>query len=170
MVRDPRDMLVSAVRYHRTSNEGWLHKPGPNGKTYKETINAMSDEDAYLFEIDGSTGKELRRILDFKQTATIKLVHYEDYVTDRNLCKWRDLLEWAGLRSADLILAQQALYEHSLFGMQKKGGHVRSGNSGQWRDKLSDKVLLRLDDRFPNLLREMGYDQSLKASQQHDRS
>jgi hypothetical protein len=158
MVRDPRDVLISAMHYHRRGSEAWLHRPRADGRTYVETVNALSDEDALLFEIDENSGKTIREMLAFDGGDTVKTIHYEDYIDDANMEQWFDLLLWSGLRSADLILGQQALYENSLFGLKQKGGHVRSGKKQQWREKLSDKVLSRLDETFPGAIEELGYE------------
>lgn len=158
MIRDPRDVLISAMHYHRRSSEKWLHQPRADGRTYQETINAFSDEDALLFEIDESAGRAIAEMIRFDGGETVKTIHYEDYIDDSDMEKWFALLRWSGLRSADLILALQALYEESLFGLKRKGGHIRSGSKRQWQDKLSDRVLARLEERFPAALKTLGYE------------
>lgn len=159
MVRDPRDVLISAMHYHRRGSEAWMHRERSDGRTYVETINTLSDEDALLFEIDENTGKTIREMTSFNGGDAVKTVHYEDYIDDSNMENWFSLLLGSGLRSVDLILAQQALYEKSLFGMKQKGGHIRSGAKQQWRGKLSDKVLARFQDRFPHAVEILGYEE-----------
>src|SRR5215813_9352381 len=43
LVRDPRDVLISAMHYHKKSNESWLHEPIPgyNDVTYQRRLRAQ---------------------------------------------------------------------------------------------------------------------------------
>lgn len=157
MVRDPRDLLVSAVHYHRRAEEPWLLRPRADGRSYRETMRALDDEAAALFELDNVTGRVIGEMLAFDGGETVRTVRYEDLVGDADLTLWHPLLHWLGFRSADLLIADQCVWEGSLFGLGGRGGHVRSGRPGEWRDALTERVLARLDARFPDALARLGY-------------
>jgi hypothetical protein len=41
MIRDPRDMVISSMHYHRRSSEPWPHRPRGEGMTYQEKSRAL---------------------------------------------------------------------------------------------------------------------------------
>ena len=50
IIRDPRDVILSACFYHQKSDEAWLHEPRKefNGLTYQQKINTYEDMDDKL--------------------------------------------------------------------------------------------------------------------------
>src|SRR5256885_3315342 len=57
LVRDPRDVLISAMHYHRVAQESWLHVPrkGFGGLSYQQKLNSLPDDSSrYLFELKHS--------------------------------------------------------------------------------------------------------------------
>jgi hypothetical protein len=58
VVRDPRDVLISAMHYHKKSRESWLHEPIPgyDNVTYHRRLKAQPTKfDQYIFEMEHST-------------------------------------------------------------------------------------------------------------------
>ena len=63
VIRDPRDVLISAMHYHRRANESWLHEPVPgyDNITYQRRLNAFETRyEQYVFEMENSTDSTLR--------------------------------------------------------------------------------------------------------------
>ncbi|MEM9809930.1 MAG: hypothetical protein AAF788_01780 [Pseudomonadota bacterium] len=160
MVRDPRDVIVSGMHYHRKTKEKWCHVPSDTfgGRSYQEAINQYNDEDALLFEIDNKGGEIIQRMLDFDGNDDIRTVHYETFIADKDLLAWHELLHWAGLRRYDLFLAQQALYERSLFGLAGKNNkHIRSGAARQWEEAFTPKVMDHFKASLGDAPQKLGY-------------
>src|SRR5215475_255500 len=69
LVRDPRDVLISAMHYHKKSAESWLHEPIPgyDDVTYQRSLKALRTKfDQYLFEMEHSTASTLRDVLSWQ--------------------------------------------------------------------------------------------------------
>ena len=89
IIRDPRDVLISAMNYHRTARERWLQKAQHEfqGKTYQEKLNSLPDDHArYLFEMENST----MRIITDMQVWKYDMpgcfeCKYEDLIADVNM-------------------------------------------------------------------------------------
>jgi hypothetical protein len=81
-------------------------------------------------------------------------------ITDVGLERWFGTFRWLGFTSLDLVIALNAVYEHSLFGRRNAGGHVRSGRPQQWRGEIPDRVLAYFENAFPDAPRRLGYARS----------
>jgi len=160
MVRDPRDVIVSAMHYHRKADEPWLHHPLPRfeGRTYQQQINTLGDEDALLFEIDNSSGQVIRDMLAFDGGEAVRTIRYEDYIADSDMLLWHRLFHDLGLRRLDLLLAMQALYQNSLFGLAGGRVHIRSGGSRQWERAFTPRVRDHYEATFADAAVRLGYD------------
>src|SRR5205807_6273285 len=46
LIRDPRDVIISAMHYHKTARESWLHRAKAKfgQKTYQEELNSLRDD------------------------------------------------------------------------------------------------------------------------------
>ena len=63
LIRDPRDVVISAMHYHKASRETWLHEPIPgyDNLTYQRALRALPTRYAqYVFEMDNSSASTLR--------------------------------------------------------------------------------------------------------------
>src|SRR5438477_10494050 len=57
LIRDPRDVIISGMHYHRSSREQWLKKPKAefDNVSYQEKLNSLPDDfRRYLFEMQNS--------------------------------------------------------------------------------------------------------------------
>ncbi len=55
LIRDPRDMMISAMHYHREANEKWLIAPRAEyaGLSYQKKLNAIAtDRQRFQFEME----------------------------------------------------------------------------------------------------------------------
>ena len=86
LVRDPRDIAISALRYHRDLKELWLHEPRDEfgGVTYQEKLNSLSPDEQFLFDLHGSTSDTLRQILAWRyDDPRFFEATYEQLITDQ---------------------------------------------------------------------------------------
>jgi len=161
MIRDPRDVVLSSVRFHRKATETWLHEPRPefDGKTYQERINEIQDPlEAFQFELDHAAGREIHNMVNFANLALFRTVKYEDMITDIHMKKWLEVFVDLGFDGAELPACLSAVWNHSIFGKKEKdGAHVLDGSVSQWRKQCSTEMLQAFYDMFPDAPERLGY-------------
>jgi hypothetical protein len=162
LIRDPRDMLVSATFYHQTASEKWLLQPQTNlgGRTYKETISSLSSlEEKLIFEMENSHlyNVSIMKNWDYDRSDCLE-IRYEDFIEDFGLRNTAELLRFIGIPGHALGNALTIAYQSSLFPNSRlKTGHVRSGQSGQWRQCFSRAVADAFEEKHGQFLRDIGY-------------
>ncbi|MCA8977989.1 MAG: hypothetical protein KDC98_24905, partial [Planctomycetes bacterium] len=89
IVRDPRDVVISCVKYHLDAGEEWLHEPDDEfgGATYQQALRSLrTDEERQLFEIDHSAGRILQMMGKIPTGSPgVLVVRLEDLMTDYDL-------------------------------------------------------------------------------------
>jgi hypothetical protein len=89
MIRDPRDVIVSAAHYHQTSDELWLHKKRRafDGMTYQEKINSLADDrERYLFELRNSGNRTVKAMQRWNYSLPNAVeCRYEDMIEDSEM-------------------------------------------------------------------------------------
>ena len=164
LIRDPRDVLISATHYHRTANEPWLHEktPGNDGAPYQQKLNALATpHEQYLFELENSTGSTIEAMLDWQyDRPTCLEVRYEDLWRDRSMALWPRLVAFLGFEGSEQEVCRTCFWQHSLFGDagQANRRHARSGEVAQWKREFTQELALAFVYRFPDALQLLGYE------------
>lgn len=170
LVRDPRDMLISAAFFHETSNEIWLDQPDPSfgGRTFREQLLTYSTmADRIRFELDTYMGHEIQRMSDFVDRAdhgtVFRMVRYEDLIRDHDMLRFHQLAIHLGFSGLEIVQAQQAFWSHSVFGGMRDAlesgthPHIRNGAPEQWREALDASTLELIHDRVGPVIERLGY-------------
>jgi hypothetical protein len=173
MIRDPRDVLLSGMRYHQIGPKGgeeFLHTPRADldGKTYQEHLNALpTDADKLVFEMENKHATTLEQMLawDYTRGNTIE-VRYEDLMQDRTCTLFREALRNLGLPEIEVAKGVRIFWAKSLFGglanPEKRHDrikmHVISGKTGQWRKTLPLSVAEIYAERHGPALVQLGYE------------
>lgn len=165
IVRDPRDVLVSATKYHCESREKWLHKPKENlaGKTYQEMINSFPTmAEKQMFEVTHTTKSTLSRMLNFEDGNVFRTYRYEDLIADRELLLWHEVAVYLGFQGPELVWFLRAVWGTSLFGSFRPNAvtkkHIQSGGETQrWRKELAPEVLAFMEERYQKDWQRLGY-------------
>lgn len=162
MVRDPRDVLVSAYKYHKKSDEPWLHekKESLGGVSYQQHLNRLSLEDGLLFELKNSTGDSLRllRAWGFDDPNILEL-RYEDVQADYE-ASFEKIFSHYGFEDKYKPLLLDIAGRHSLEKARKDPSvayHIQSGASGHWKGKIPPVVLDYFENEYADVLVKMGY-------------
>lgn len=165
LIRDPRDVLISAMHYHRTAQEPWLleRPPGNDNAPYRERLNALPTEfEQYVFELENSTSSTIEAMLDWRyDRANCLDVRYEDLWHDRSMELWTRILDFLGFEESEHEAGRTAFWANSLFGTAGRGhrSHARSGEAAQWRHKFTPELARAFVERFPEALQELGYEE-----------
>lgn len=164
LIRDPRDVLISAMHYHRKSTEAWLHEPIPGYDriTYQAALRALPTKlEKYVFELEHSTAGTIRDLLAWQYgRANCFEARYEALRQDTQLEYWRRITSFLGLRGANHKLVDQRFWQNSLFGGLPRLGnrHVRSGEVAQWKREFTRDLAIAFLTRFPDALQSLGYE------------
>ena len=88
MIRDPRDVAISAASYHARASEPWLHVPREKfgGLTYQQKNRSFSTlKEKILFELDNSHRRMVRQMVSFNDQGVFCDAKYEDLIDDTSL-------------------------------------------------------------------------------------
>lgn len=162
VIRDPRDIIISAAHYHCTADEAWLHKPVPQfgGRTYQETISGLgSDEERYLFELRYSGANVIRRILRAREKyPDFRPVRFEDLVTDYDLAEYQRVFRYLGFRDEAIAPLLAIALANSIFAKGfKPSAHIRSGRPEQWTSAYTPRVEAAFLRAFRGVPEQLGY-------------
>lgn len=161
IIRDPRDLLVSAAFYHMKGTEAWLHVPRDDldGRSYYQHVSELSGtEERLLFEIDNSGGNNVRQMLDWVPHEGISETRYDELVGEGAIDAFEAAVDSWPIPAHERRLLVDLFRYFSLGGagaMSNK--HIRNASSGQWREQFTPAVVERFDDVFPDAVERLGY-------------
>jgi hypothetical protein len=164
LIRDPRDVLISAMHYHKKSNETWLHEPVPgyDNVTYQRRLNALATRyEQYVFEMENSTDSTLRDMLAWQYGRTNCFeVRYEELRQDTQMAYWSQIVSFLGFDEAEQKICRERFWQNSLFGKLLRFGHkhIRSGDVAQWKREFTPELAHAFLERFPSALRSLAYE------------
>src|SRR5882757_3943773 len=133
LIRDPRDVLISAMHYHKKSQETWLHEPVPgyDNVTYQHRLNALETRfEQYVFEMENSTESTLRDMVKWQYgRANCFEARYEELRQDTQMDYWSRVRAILGFDETEQKICRAAFRQNSLFGTPVRFAHkhVRSG-------------------------------------------
>lgn len=145
LIRDPRDVVISAMHYHRTAAEAWLHQPKANGRTVQEELNAKpTDRERYRFEL---SLRGLIRMAKWRYGLPEQFeARYEDLIADVEGASFARALEHLGFAREEIEIGLDCWRGRHLRGGLPQGArvrrHIRSGDARQW-PSVFDKPLAR---------------------------
>lgn len=164
VVRDPRDLIISAAYYHCKADEEWLFRPEEkfDGLNYQEKIKSIPTmEEKFLFEMDHSSGGQIRMMMRLPfQAESLAITRLETLVTDYDMEEYTRLFKFLDFAGDDLKAMVDIAERNSLFsGNVKKSVHVRSGKPAQWKTEaeFTDKCVEKFNSLFPDAVEKLGY-------------
>lgn len=164
LIRDPRDVLISAMHFHKKSEEGWLHEASPHfdGMTYQQKLNSLpSSLHQFVFEMENSTKATIAHMDNWRYDRPNSLeIRYEDLIVDHDLKLWTQIMDFLGLDYSEQKICRDHFWNYSLFGglAGASHSHVRSGGIAQWKKDFTLELAHEFIARFPNILQKLGYE------------
>ena len=169
MIRDPRDIIVSAYFYHLWTKEVWAHVPREEhgGKTYQEYINSLDKEEGVLAEINRSA-KHLKYMGEWNyHNPNVMEIKYEDMIEDER-SMFRKMFQHYGFSDSAIEKSLGVADRYSFGNMTKRKigekqdqSHLRSGRSGQWQETFTDAHKAHFKELLGQSLINMGYESDL---------
>ncbi|TYB30561.1 MAG: sulfotransferase domain-containing protein [Candidatus Mcinerneyibacterium aminivorans] len=165
LIRDPRDVIVSATFYHQKSLESWLHIPRKKfgGKTYQEKISSFDKIDnKILFEMEHSSKNNIIDMMKWDyNNKNFYEVKYEDLIKDVNLNLFHDIFLFLGFPGKVLPSLLEIAYRNSLFSDRiNQSRHVRSGKINQYKKYFKTIHKKRFINLFGDVLTQLGYEKN----------
>ena len=164
VVRDPRDLLVSAYFSHRNSHptEGWSEL-----EELRRHLRAVPEETGLLLEMEFCSG-----VLDDMASwpdrpAGILRLRFEDMIDDEQQA-FRTIVDHLGLLDGIGVGALAEIVDRWSFerltggrkrGDEDAGHHYRKGIAGDWRNHFTPAIVWSFKHRYNDLLLRYGYEQ-----------
>jgi len=168
MIRDPRDILISGMRYHMSADdrhEKFLYRRQDElgGKSYQEHLNALGTyEERLLFEMDHKHHHTISEIMTRDVSATsFEQWRYEDLIADEECLLFNAAVDRLDISDKQKRRAAKIFWRNSLFGggaARSVKTHVKSGAARQWQKLLPPSVAEVYRDKYGNALIELGYE------------
>ncbi len=171
VVRDPRDLLISAYFYHLNTNEAWCAQPNPGHTSlaadvsYQQHLRSLDMEAGLLFELDNVTGDTIRRMAAWDYTdPNILELRYEE-ILGREYGTFLQLFSWYGLTREQAHHGATIADQLALKNLPKDSPmarHARPGSRiGQWRDHFTPAIAQTFKQRHGEMLIRLGYSSDL---------
>ncbi|PCI63704.1 MAG: hypothetical protein COB37_04560 [Kordiimonadales bacterium] len=167
IIRDPRDMVISAAHYHCWAPEPWLHAAQDlfGGKSYCETIKSLDTaQETYSFEMRNTTSYVIRQMVNSDGDTALHnfvdknflTIRYEDLITDADLVEVKKICRQLKI---SLKKTSEIFFKKSLFGQQKPDGeHIRSGKTQQWKTAFTKSTAEDFASLHQASLEALGYE------------
>ena len=158
MLRDPRDILVSSYFSRRYSHTLPFRSPHQESFLEKRRLSANQTLREFIQDnVEPVRDKYLEYIEQLLARPHVQLLRYEDMILDTG--GWaHDLAEAIGVSCTENDVSR--LVELGGFGVKRREDvkkHVRSGKTGDFRDKLDRASIDMLNARFRPVLEALDY-------------
>lgn len=176
MIRDPRDVIVSAYFYHKWSTEIYTTTPREqfNGQTYQEHINSISQNEGLHAEIEESNYVILDMTNWNYNNPNIYEIKYEDLIYNEQII-FKELFTHYEFSTEQIEQALQITESFSFenitgrkLGQEIKQSelensaahfrHLQNGKPSRWRSFLNKDHLIHLDKVTNNAVAKLGYE------------
>jgi len=182
LIRDPRDILVSAYRYHLWTKETWANLPISRGlltwlnvsdlglqkiaqgKSYVELLNIVDKDTGYMLELNRMS-RSIRVMTEWNyQTPFILELRYEDVFGNEEFW-FTKLLKHFGFSGESIQSALNVVKKASFQNKKERGRtgekmHATFGKPYQWPDTLPESILKTFKQRHTETLIKLGYEKN----------
>lgn len=166
MVRDPREILVSAYNYHLVTDEAWCIRPVRKygGKSYQEYLRSLPKEEGISAELQRLGEKAFPTMSNWNyDDPRVLELRFEEITRDFDGLFER-VFRFYGFTGTQLHECMEIARRHDL---KKSGGsrvvdnkHVTNKNFAEerWRSELSDAHKAEFKRQWGHLLIKLGYE------------
>lgn len=172
IVRDPRDMILSAMHYHQRvpkDREQWAHKPRPNlhGLSYQEYLLSLETEyDKLMFEMANSHRANMNLMWnwDYSNPNSIER-KYEDLMADLEGHLFGQTLRAMGFSAEEVSVGVGIFVESHIRNRTSRehstevvAGHARENVVTNWRREMPRKFAEAYVKVYGDHLIKLGYE------------
>jgi hypothetical protein len=141
MIRDPRDVVVSAYFYHLGTREPWALQPREAyaGRSYQQHLAGLDRETGIAAEIERCASTVLRDMVEWDREGNGFLeLRYEDLLRDEE-AGFRRIFDHYGFSPQAIERSVKTARRFGRGRMKSRSKHIRSGEPGEWRRHFSDE-------------------------------
>ena len=171
VIRDPRDVLLSGMRYHRRAgaDEPFLHiaRDDLDGRSYQDHLNALPDDLARLhFEMEEKHAETLGQMVAWTSGPNTTEARYETLMADHDGRAFRTHLRNLGLPEPEVEIGARHFWDQALFGglaerrPPRVEAHVTGAPGRDWRQALPREIAEAYAERHGDALVQLGYESS----------
>lgn len=167
VIRDPRDTLVSAYRYHLRTEEAWCVATDsafpdlPRGVSYQQHLKSLDCDEGLVFEMTHIGGVVIRDMADWDYADSRFLEFRYESVVGNEASELARAFSWWGFRGIQARLGriQAARFSHRRV-IKRPGFRHADPDSrvGQWRDWFSPAIKAEFKRRWGDALVRLGYE------------
>lgn len=166
VIRDPRDIVVSAYHYHQYCKEDWCIEPNSEfGMTYQEKLKSFPKEEGMIFEMTHYTKVVLDIMFNWNYSdPKCREMKYENLIAnpDEEFAALFKHWKIADDKIDECVEISRKFHMTKLSGRNvgevQFGSHMRSGKPGQWKDEFSPSHKKFFKETFAGLLVRTGYE------------
>lgn len=167
MIRDPRDIIVSAYFYHLWTEEKWAHIPrhSLNNLTYQEYLNSLDSDVGLLAEMEGTSKEVIDEMSQWNyNNPNFFEFKYEEIINDEEAIFYKIFEFYKFSPKAInncLKIAEQFSFKNQAKrkkGVVKQKSHLRSGRPEQWKELFKPHHKQRFKELFGDVLIDLGYE------------
>jgi hypothetical protein len=166
IIRDPRDLIVSAYFYHLKTDEDWCRLPNPatglpQGVSYQQHLAGLDREAGLLYEMCNVSGGVIEAMgrWDYADPRFLEL-RYEEVLGNEKE-QFERVFSWYGLDDKFKARALKIAGKFALDRSSRKKSirkHIRSGSRiGQWEDFFTPRLNEEFQRRYGQILVRLGY-------------
>lgn len=167
MIRDPRDMIISAYFYHLWCSEKWCHQPKAKfgNQSYQSYLNSLPKDEGIQAEIKRIKGIILN-MLDWNYSNPNFIeIRLEDLASNETEIFIKFFTKY-GFNDEQLDRAIQIVEQLSFDkragrkrGEEDRNSHFRKGVSGDWKNHFTAEHKALFKEMYPNVLIKLRYEQ-----------
>lgn len=165
MIRDPRDVVISGLHYHKKSDEKWLHVPQEEfgGLTYQQKLNSLpSHDEQFFFELNNCAKATISAMAAWRyDDPRFYEARYEDMVNDVKALKFTQALMFLGFHGPLMLQGTQLFLATGLFPgkpIPEGHSHIRNGQAQQWRTDFRRRQGEQFVELLGDCLIRLGYE------------
>ena len=170
VIRDPRDLLISAANYHSWSNEAWLQRVRADlgDRSYQQALCALDFDGAVTFEMRHSAGRAIRDMRGFERGEHFFDIKVEDLMQASPDAAWA-FFERLGFAAGERQPCLEA-FEATRLRDPSPGlrGHVQNADCYQWRYMFDEALLATFRERCGDVAEALAYPPSSAAELRPD--
>lgn len=173
-IRDPRDLVVSGLHYHRRGAESWCNVVDPTpedfavvngvvpddmkpGQSFAEYLQSLSDEEGLIAEIRFRE-RHFRSMMQWPETDTrIRTFRYED-IMGHEVETFAAVFDHYELPWPHKLIGRWLAYRFSAKNQRGKMRHIRNPEPNQWRKSFTTRVEGFFNERHRPTLERYRYD------------
>jgi hypothetical protein len=167
MIRDPRDIIISAYFYHLWTKEEWAHIPRQslNNLTYQQYLNSLNQEEGLLAEMQGTSKEVIDEMSNWNYNNPCFLeFKYENILHNESAVFYQIFKHYQFSEKAIqncLEIAERFSFKNKSklqLGSIRKKSHLRSGRTQEWKEIFTSTHKQQFKKLFGDVLIKLGYE------------